>query len=75
MHHTMRPILPTTPTTPTTRRLVHLAAALSLGVLPVAHADSGNLQPRVTLPAYQQECAACHMAYPQACCQPSPGPE
>ncbi len=29
-----------------------------------AQADGGRLGPRVNLPAYQQECAACHMAYP-----------
>jgi mono/diheme cytochrome c family protein len=37
-----------------------------LGVLAAtcAHADSKRLQPAVVLPAYQAECAACHLAYP-----------
>lgn len=35
-----------------------LAAAAS------THADSDRLLPRDTLPAYQTECAACHLAYP-----------
>lgn len=29
-----------------------------------AFADSKTLQPRQMLPSYQQECAACHLAYP-----------
>lgn len=39
-----------------------LAASLPLAV----HADSRNLMPRNELKLYQQECAACHMAYPPA---------
>lgn len=38
--------------------------ALLLGLTTVALADSGNLNPRQLLPSYQQECAACHLAYP-----------
>lgn len=38
-----------------------LAGALSVGS---ATADDGNLLPAKVLPAYQQECAACHLAYP-----------
>ncbi len=41
--------------------LLPLAACLTA---PVAMADSQPLQPRQMLPAYQQECAACHLAYP-----------
>ncbi|MGB4060583.1 MAG: diheme cytochrome c [Burkholderiaceae bacterium] len=37
-----------------------LAAALPLS----AHADSRNLLPRNELKLYNQECAACHLAYP-----------
>lgn len=40
------------------------ALALLLGLTTAALADSGNLNPRQMLPAYQQECAACHLAYP-----------
>ncbi len=49
-----------------TTRLVRIVAALALiigGQVP-ALADSGILQPRLVLPAYQQECASCHLAYP-----------
>lgn len=41
--------------------LLPLAACLTA---PAAIADSHALQPRQMLPAYQQECAACHLAYP-----------
>ncbi len=40
------------------------ALALLLGLTTAALADSGNLNPRQMLPSYQQECAACHLAYP-----------
>jgi mono/diheme cytochrome c family protein len=40
-----------------------LAAMLAFAALTPALAD-GNLQPRLALPIYQQECAACHLAYP-----------
>ncbi|MGD9549811.1 MAG: diheme cytochrome c [Burkholderiaceae bacterium] len=40
------------------------ALALSLAAAGLARADSPHLQPAARLPAYQQECAACHMAYP-----------
>ena len=40
-----------------------LALLLAVGVVSSAHADA--VDARVTpLPQYQQECAACHMAYP-----------
>lgn len=39
-------------------------AALGLAAMGAAHADSGRLMPREVLPAYTQECAACHTAYP-----------
>lgn len=42
------------------------ALALLLGLTTAALADSGNLNPRQMLPIYQQECAACHLAYPAA---------
>lgn len=38
--------------------------ALLFGVLTQAHADSGNVSLRTVLPAYQQECGSCHLAYP-----------
>ena len=41
--------------------LLPLAACL---MAPAAMADSQSLQPRSMLPTYQQECAACHLAYP-----------
>ncbi len=41
--------------------LLPLAVCLTA---PAAMADSQPLQPRSMLPAYQQECAACHLAYP-----------
>lgn len=40
-----------------------LAWLLAWG-LPSAHADGGRMMPRDAPPAYQQECAACHTAYP-----------
>lgn len=40
------------------------ALALLLGLTTAALADSDNLTPRQMLPSYQQECAACHLAYP-----------
>jgi len=40
------------------------ALALLLGLTTAALADSGKLNPRQMLPSYQQECAACHLAYP-----------
>lgn len=42
-----------------------LAAAvlMALGALATAHADSGGPQ-ATPLPKYQQECAACHLAFP-----------
>ena len=45
-----------------TSRLV--AAALGLAALGTAHADSDRMMPRAVPPAYTQECAACHTAYP-----------
>lgn len=48
------------------KRMAQAAAVLGLCLAqwPLAHADSKNLQPRQTLKSYQQECAACHLAYP-----------
>ncbi len=40
------------------------AAAIAFGLLTLAHADSASLSPRTVLPAYQQECGSCHLAYP-----------
>ena len=40
-----------------------MAVMLAAAGLTAALADS-NLQPRLALPLYNQECAACHMAYP-----------
>lgn len=43
-------------------------AALVLSAISIFHqsafADSGNLMPAKISPKYQQECAACHLAYP-----------
>jgi mono/diheme cytochrome c family protein len=47
-----------------TRWLAALSAAAALGAAPLALASDHAVRPRVTLPAYQQECAACHTAYP-----------
>lgn len=41
-----------------------LLAAAGLTALSLAHADGGRMMPRGGLPAYTQECAACHTAYP-----------
>lgn len=51
---------------PATALLVRIVAALALiiGAQAPAHADGGVLQPGLVLPAYQQECASCHLAYP-----------
>lgn len=49
------------------RRLPHrmLAGALSLFALVLpAHADGNRQLTGPTLPAYQQECGSCHLAYP-----------
>ena len=48
------------------KRLTQAATVLGLCLAqwPLAHADSKNLQPRQMLKSYQQECAACHLAYP-----------
>ncbi len=40
---------------------IALAALLAAAILPAARADRVAVPP---LPAYQSECAACHMAYP-----------
>lgn len=49
----------------TARLLPALAALAGLCLLASpAQADSGSAMPRQILPAYQQECAACHLAYP-----------
>ncbi|MGY4830793.1 diheme cytochrome c [Sphaerotilaceae bacterium SBD11-9] len=41
-----------------------LAAALGLVTLNTALADGRGAMPRTVPPAYLQECAACHLAYP-----------
>jgi Dihaem cytochrome c len=42
-----------------------LGLIVGLGLAPAVFADDGNRAPQVSpLPAYQQECAACHLAYP-----------
>jgi mono/diheme cytochrome c family protein len=51
--------------TQTARQRTLPALALLLGLTTAsAFADSGKLNPRQMLPSYQQECAACHLAYP-----------
>ncbi|MEO8544135.1 MAG: diheme cytochrome c [Burkholderiaceae bacterium] len=40
------------------------AFALVFALLPRAHADGGRTSPAQALPAYQQECGSCHLAYP-----------
>ena len=45
------------------RHLLPLTAALMI-LAPGAQADSGRLLPRDMPPAYRQECASCHTAYP-----------
>jgi hypothetical protein len=48
---------------PVRRALVGLLAAI--GLAQAAHADGDRHAPRVPLlPLYQQECAACHLAFP-----------
>jgi hypothetical protein len=42
--------------------LLVLLALLAAGT--AVHADGGSRLPRVMLPAYTQECASCHAAYP-----------
>jgi hypothetical protein len=44
--------------------LYSIGLALCGGVLSLAFAGSDNLLPATMLPKYQQECAACHLAYP-----------
>ncbi|HET7792366.1 MAG TPA: diheme cytochrome c [Rhizobacter sp.] len=41
-----------------------LAASLGLVTLNTALADGGRAMPRTVPPAYLQECASCHLAYP-----------
>lgn len=43
---------------------VLLAAALGLASLSPAVADGGRAMPRTVPPAYVEECASCHVAYP-----------
>lgn len=47
-----------------TCRALAVAAALAVGALGSAHADSDRMMPRNAPPAYQEECASCHTAYP-----------
>jgi mono/diheme cytochrome c family protein len=52
--------------------LAHLACALVLAALaPGAARADGPLAPARIPPAYQQECAACHLAYPPALLPPA----
>jgi hypothetical protein len=41
-----------------------IGVVFSGAVVTLARADGGNLTPRNVPPAYTQECAACHLAYP-----------
>jgi hypothetical protein len=51
--------------TPLVRSVRRSAALLALAcALPAAWADSREMPASAMLPAYKQECAACHMAYP-----------
>jgi hypothetical protein len=51
--------------TPFVRTVRRSSALLALAcALPAAWADSRAMPARAMLPAYHQECAACHMAYP-----------
>lgn len=43
---------------------VACASALLLLAPALVHADSAPIGPRQVLPAYQQECGSCHLAYP-----------
>ncbi|MDL2338978.1 MAG: diheme cytochrome c [Pseudomonadota bacterium] len=46
-------------------RCALLLVATSLACIPAVHAEDGERRARVSvLPKYQQECAACHVAYP-----------
>ena len=47
-----------------TSRTLAITTVLGLTCLGAAHADSDRLMPRDTPPAFQQECASCHTAYP-----------
>lgn len=47
-----------------THRALAVAAALAVGALGSAQAKSDRMMPRDTPPAYQEECASCHTAYP-----------
>jgi mono/diheme cytochrome c family protein len=51
-------------TRPSTFPRLGLLAALALAPLSAALADGERAMPRAVLPAYTQECAACHTAYP-----------
>lgn len=51
--------------TPLVRNVRRSAVLLALAcALPGAFADSREMPASAMLPAYQQECASCHMAYP-----------
>jgi len=47
------------------KRIAPVAAAAVAAVIPLAHAE-GPRPAAPTLPLYQQECAACHLAFPPA---------
>ncbi|WP_204247603.1 diheme cytochrome c [Acidovorax carolinensis] len=56
---------PTMARNPIMRTVRRSAALLALAcALPAAWADSREMPASAMLPAYKQECAACHMAYP-----------
>jgi len=56
---------PATTATRQRRVLMMLAGMAALLAGPAGHADGSRLAPRTVLPqSYQQECAACHLAYP-----------
>lgn len=56
-----------TPMTPSWRRPALLATLAALALGTTARADDDRRSPPVPLsPKYQQECAACHVAYPPA---------
>ncbi|HEY9208328.1 diheme cytochrome c [Acidovorax soli] len=62
MNRTAFTMARTTPLVRTARRSATLLALAC--ALPAAWADSREMPASAMLPAYRQECAACHMAYP-----------
>ncbi|MDD2713578.1 MAG: diheme cytochrome c [Simplicispira sp.] len=65
MNRPARPFALAMSATPFVRHVRRSAALLALAfALPNAFADSREMPASAMLPAYQQECASCHMAYP-----------